>query len=278
MNGGSMMPGWIEIERMVRRGHYTMALNHFHDHYEMYYLLSGERYYFIQNKTYHVQKGDLVLIGKQTLHKTADTGLADHERVLVSFNSDYLQSPSLEQSLTTVFVGDLHLLRLNVQQQTYIESLLFELDREQQEQREHHDIYVHALLQQLLITVHRIYARAQDVFEFVSPTHQKISEMADYINQHYAERLPLTEVAAAFHMSAYYTSRMFKQVTGFSYIEYINSVRVKEAQRRLRETKRKVIRIAEEVGFESVAHFGRVFKQISGLAPMEYRRVNRMSP
>ncbi len=273
------MPGWIEIERMVRRGHYTMSLNHFHDHYEMYYLLSGERYYFIQNKTYHVQKGDLVLIGKQTLHKTADTGLADHERILVSFNSDYLQQPSIEQSLTTVFLGELHVLRLNVQQQTYIERLLFELDREQQEQREQHEVYVHALLQQLLITVHRIYTRTQDIFEFVSPTHKKISEMADYINQHYAESLPLSEVSATFHMSSSYTSRMFKQVTGFSYIEYINSVRVKEAQRMLRETKYKVIRIAEEVGFESVAHFGRVFKQISGTAPMEYRRaMYRINP
>jgi YesN/AraC family two-component response regulator len=117
--------------------------------------------------------------------------------------------------------------------------------------------------------------KAQDVFEFVTPTHQKISEMADYINKHYAESLTLSDVSTAFHMSAPYTSRMFKQVTGFSYIEYVNSVRVKEAQRRLRETKHKIIRIAEEVGFDSVAHFGRVFKQISGLAPMEYRRLNR---
>ncbi|MEX1031344.1 MAG: AraC family transcriptional regulator [Paenibacillaceae bacterium] len=271
------MPGWIEIERVVRRGHYTMAVNHFHDHYEMYYLLSGERYYFIQNKTYHIQKGDLVLIGKQTLHKTADTGLADHERVLISFNSDYLQSPTIEKSLTAAFLGHLHVLHLNVQQQTYIEKLLFELDQEQREQREHHAIYVHAMMQQLLITIHRMYARAQDVFEFVSPTHQRISEMADYINQHYAESLSLSEVSATFHMSASYTSRMFKQVTGFSYIEYMNSVRVKEAQRKLRESKHKVIRIAEEVGFDSVAHFGRVFKQISGLAPMEYRRLNRMN-
>jgi|DewCreStandDraft_1066081.scaffolds.fasta_scaffold00231_10 AraC-like DNA-binding protein len=271
------MFGWIEIERMVRKGPYTMALNHFHDHYEIYYLLSGERYYFIRNKTYHVKKGDLVLIGKQTLHKTADTGLHDHERILVSFNSDYLQSPSLEKNLTSAFLGEVHLLHLNVQQQTYIEKLLFELEREQKQQSEHHAIFVHSLLQQLLITVHRISARAQDVFEFVSPTHQKISEMADYINQHYSQSLTLSEVSTAFHMSTSYTSRMFKQVTGFSYIEYVNSVRVKEAQRRLRETKHKVIRISEEVGFESVAHFGRVFKQISGLSPMEYRRMNRLN-
>src|SRR5690606_6617477 len=113
----------------------------------------------------------------------------------------------------------------------------FELDREQREQREHYTIYVHALLQQLLVTMNRMYVRNQHVFEFVSPTHQKISEMADYINKHYAESLTLSDVSAAFHMSAPYTSRMFKQVTGFSYIEYVNSVRVKEAQRKLRETK-----------------------------------------
>ncbi|MDF2671090.1 MAG: hypothetical protein K0R67_3396 [Paenibacillus sp.] len=271
-----MSGGWVEIERVVRQGHYTMTVNHFHDHYEMYYLISGDRQYFIRNKTYHVQKGDLVLIGKQTLHRTIDSGLPNHERVLLSFNSAYLQMPEFEPILKSVFQEDMHLLRLNVQQQHDIERQLSALIREQQEHRDYSDIYIHTALQQLLIYIYRMNSPAQPAFEFASPTQRKISEMADYINYHYAERLTLSTVAAAFHMSPYYISRMFKQVTGFSFVEYVNSIRIKEAQKRLRETRHQIIRIAEEVGFESVAHFGRVFKEIGGMSPKTYRRLNRV--
>jgi transcriptional regulator GlxA family with amidase domain len=55
-------------------------------------------------------------------------------------------------------------------------------------------------------------------------------------------------------------------------VEYINNVRVKEAQRLLRESKLKVTQIAEHVGFESIVHFGRVFKRFTSLSPMEYKK------
>ncbi|MFC3769380.1 helix-turn-helix transcriptional regulator [Paenibacillus sp. GCM10012303] len=55
----------------------------------------------------------------------------------------------------------------------------------------------------------------------------------------------------------------------------VNHVRMNEAKRLLRETEWKVLRIAEQVGFDSIAYFGRVFKEMVHLSPVQYRRMQR---
>lgn len=67
-----------------------MTRNHFHHRYEMYYLISGERFYLIDHNMYLVQPGDLVFINRYALHRTTDTGLAHHERILIQFSSEFL--------------------------------------------------------------------------------------------------------------------------------------------------------------------------------------------
>ncbi len=67
----------------------TINACHFHDAYEIYYLNKGSRQYYINNQTYSIEAGSLVMIPPYILHKTMDTGLA-HERLLLSFRPDFL--------------------------------------------------------------------------------------------------------------------------------------------------------------------------------------------
>lgn len=67
-------------------------------------------------------------------------------------------------------------------------------------------------------------------------------------------------------------SRFCKVATGFTFVEYVNSVRIKEAKHLLEQTTLKVNLIARKVGFGSVTHFGRVFKAVTGHAPLYYRK------
>jgi len=48
----------------------ALFVMHFHPEYEIYYMFNGERYYFIENKTYHIRKGSLVLVDSMHIHKT----------------------------------------------------------------------------------------------------------------------------------------------------------------------------------------------------------------
>jgi len=102
--------------------------------------------------------------------------------------------------------------------------------------------------------------------------HDRISEIVRYINQHYMEEISLPRLAEKFYVSLYYLSRFFKEATGFTFVEYVNSVRIAEAKKLLEQSSMKVNSIAKRVGFGSVTHFGRVFKSVTGHAPLYYRK------
>ena len=87
------------IEHVIRpETPFNMPSKHYHDDYEIYYLLNGERYYFIENRTYHVKKGDIVLIDKYLLHRTITTEKYRHahERILLLINKEFLDKFSPE--------------------------------------------------------------------------------------------------------------------------------------------------------------------------------------
>ena len=99
---------------------YTMGTNHFHNSYELYYLMSGTRDYFINDKTYHIKAGDLVLIKPYVLHKTVDTG-ERHSRLLISFKPSFLPFKDMDQLLESVFSHN-NVIRFDTNTRSLVES------------------------------------------------------------------------------------------------------------------------------------------------------------
>ncbi|WP_254776840.1 AraC family transcriptional regulator [Paenibacillus sp. yr247] len=266
-----------EIERLRRDHPYSMTVNHFHDHYEIYYLLSGKRYYFIQDRSYFIQEGDLVFIDKNELHKTRNVDIDPHERILLSFDDRWIRSIGEDASthLLVPFQQKKIIFSLRGSNRTFVESLLFQLLREQQQVLSGWKLNSRALFTQLLIFCSRLTDKLSSVEEHPQAYNPKIFEIVAYINEQYRNRLTLGSISETFFISPSYFCRSFKETTGFSFVEYLNNVRIREAQRLLRETKEKVIHIAEQSGFDSVAHFGRVFKQVTSQTPLECRKLAR---
>ncbi len=255
----------------------NMMSNHYHDAYEIYYLLEGERDYFIKGRTYHIQKGDLILIDVNELHKTMD--VSAHERILLNFRRDFLPDAfqnTLPNDLFACFHQDSNLLRLNTSEQDFVSRLLFKMLAENEAPRPDSKLYLQVLLAELLIFLNRQLAqKSTGTFSFPNPIHQKISEIVEYITVNYQLDITLGGISERFGISKYYLSRMFKEVTGFTLIEYLNGIRTKQAQKMLRTTALNVTTISENVGFDSITHFGRVFKTITGSSPLQYRKTVR---
>lgn len=258
-------------------GNFTMKVNHFHNQYELYYLLAGERYYFIKDRVFRIQPGNLVMINAHDLHKTTDANTQNHIRILINFSKDFLpSSPGMNQLLEALFVDSCHVVPFLPADQQYVETVFNRLIYEAQSQGLGFEISLQSLLMELLVYTRRYIEENQNVrLVPPSPMHEKISEIVQYINQHYGHPLSLPGLSKKFFISQYHLSRTFKQTTGFTVVEYINNIRIREAQRLLRETNLKVIDIAEVVGFKNVSHFGRVFKNITNYSPLLYKRQNR---
>lgn len=257
---------------------FGMSKPHSHNSYEIYYLLEGERYYFIHNQTYYIEKGALVLIPPSVIHKTISTGVPQHERLLINIEVEYIQ-PILDQfgKMDWFEAFDLNepIIILNIKEKKLLQEKLFNIYNNFIDHSKIKNITIVQLLDILLFLVDLKHKRGEiknvENHMISDPTNQRIIEVVKYINGHYGEKLTLQSIADIFFFSPYYLSRTFKKITGFGLKDYINQVRILEAEKMLLNTQFSITKISEIVGYESSTHFGRVFKKNRGISANQFR-------
>lgn len=254
----------------------NMQIFHFHDRYEIYYLISGERDYFIENRTYHVKPGNLVLIDKGIIHRTIGESSTGYERALFYYDTAFetqmkYMFPNI--NLFSIFNKDLHVFALSKKDQAFLEKQIVKIADECLNQNENYLQYLEVLYIELLLYINRcIYDSLTQVPQVSNPKFAKITDIIQFINSNYMKKLNLPLITEKFFISTSCFTKTFKEATGFTFVEYLNNLRIKHAQYMLRSTDLSVSEIAEEVGFESVTHFGRVFKKFSGMSPLNFRK------
>lgn len=254
---------------------HNMPISHFHSTFEVFYLMSGKREFFIKDRTMVINEEDVIIISPNILHRTTNTEKPKHERLIVNIHETYMASVngSYRDILQPLFENEYLIVKCPLQDRLAIEELARRIIQEMQEMKPGFEMYAQILVLQLLIICCRhVKLNSVEPVESASPMHERISEVVRYINSHYTQELSLHVLAEKFYVSPYYLSRFFKEATGFTFVEYLNSVRIKEAKKLLEQSNMKVSLIAKKVGFGSVTHFGRVFKLVTGYVPLYYRK------
>ena len=119
--------------------------------------------------------------------------------------------------------------------------------------------------------------QAQDIMAYGSDSgttrqNQVNDSILQYVDKNYkSSQLSLGAIADRFDVSSSYLSRVFREINGITFIDYITQKRMAEACRLLRTTDMRIQDVIEEVGYLDVASFSRKFKQIYGVTPGKYR-------
>lgn len=92
-----------------------------------------------------------------------------------------------------------------------------------------------------------------------------------YIEEHYCERLSLTDVADNVYVSQWHLSKLISRYTNQSFNDLLNKVRIAKAKELMSNPSLKIWEISEMVGFSDVTHFSRIFKKTEGKSANEYR-------
>lgn len=266
----------IEVDYKKRNNQqFNMDVAHYHPSFEIYYLLEGERIYFIKDQSYTIYKGDFVFIPPNTLHKTLATSTFAHERLLLSFDVTYLECfthQMTEINWYNIFDIQNPVLSIPLVDRGTFHELLFKIYAQYEKDDSESYYYVQILILELLLLLNKYKSKAQEPRKAnTSPMHLKIFEIVRYINDHYADNITLTHLAQRYFISPYYLSHVFKEVTGFTFSNYLTQLRILEAKKLLSSTKFSMTRIAELVGYESSTHFGRAFKKVTLMTPLAYR-------
>jgi AraC family transcriptional regulator len=97
----------------------------------------------------------------------------------------------------------------------------------------------------------------------------RLRKVEDYVRAHLS--ISIEKLAELTELSSFHFSRVFKQSTGMTPLQFVIRERMLKAQRLIRETSRSLIEIALEVGYTSPSHFAQVFRRTTGMAPTEFR-------
>ncbi len=137
----------------------------------------------------------------------------------------------------------------------------------------HAEAFCNSLLSAMLVKVLSVVedrpAPAQDQTDEPHVLGKRIKE---YIDRHYMEPITLQDMGEALNISPYYLSHVFKQMSGYSPMQYLLRRRIGEAQSLLIATDLSITRIAELVGYDTQSYFNLQFSKHVGMPPKKYRQ------
>ena len=100
-----------------------------------------------------------------------------------------------------------------------------------------------------------------------------IDKIQSYVQEHYAENIGRSEIAAELFLTPEYLAKLYKKKTGMNLKDYINEYRIKRAKQLLKLEGISISDVAEMVGFDNFSYFSTVFKKATGMSPKEYKRL-----
>jgi AraC-like DNA-binding protein len=261
------LPVYFDIYKTYNQ----LVPSHWHNHLEVLYIIQGTMHMVRNDEKYTLQQQDLFLVNSGDIHLTRSP---QHVEVLL------LQIP---YELLSHAVSSYKLIRFK---EYYPESELKETPAFQkmiqhlltmktlyQQGEDGYQFLFNSNLNLFLHTLYKNYALSENLEEKnkASKHLSRIKEILDYVEHNYMEPLSLSDVASLAALNPEYFCRSFKKYTGFTFMEYVNLVRLTHIHRDLLHTEDNITRIQERHGFTNYKVFNRMFKEAYGCTPSKLR-------
>lgn len=241
----------------------SMHSHHYHDRFEIYYLTSGRCHFFIDNRSYDIVAGDLILIPEGVIHKTNYGTDEEQARVVLEFSSDFVP-----ESVRAKLPSMVYLFR-NPTLASDLHEMIRAIDRECRNPDEFTFESLEARIRSLLFFL----ARNRMLGSHSVSKNSMIEDVINYIKGNFAQDVRLSDVAKSHFVSPEHLSRTFKHDTGFGFNEFLSLIRLQHAEHLLKERGSKSIsEIAYICGFNDSNYFSDKFKRTYGVSPLRYSK------
>lgn len=265
----------ITIEKGKRGDFSPIQSDHYHSHYEIFYINSGRCRFLLKDTVYHLEKGDLVFINPGDLHHAVyRASKTPCEIIILCFRKEDVEWQMLQRLLANVNVSELHSFMGSIPAlyQEEFTNLTNRMLAEYAVIDEYSEGFMGCYLLEVLLMLMRHSVMNEEEPELLNSKDADILIATKYIYKNYNKPLSLKEVSAQAALSPTYFSKKFKQVTGMGFKEYLNYVRLRHAQTALLTTTNTITDIALENGFNDSNYFKDLFKKVYGKSPREFRK------
>ena len=242
---------------------------HYHEFCKILLLVSGQGSYFVEGKRYHLNPGDIVLIGNRSVHKPAFSGNAAYERIIMYVSPEYLQRMSTEDcDLLSVFSGEKgHVLRLKEQRRKTVFSIVAQLERDLSQDGFGRTQLSQAGLLRLVVELGRsMEDPGADLPRPSMTENRRVLEIMDYLDRNLAEDIDIDRLAETFYISKFYMMRLFQKEVGTTIYTYLTQKRLLKA-RELMDSGMRAMESCYACGFRSYSSFTRAYGKYFGTTP-----------
>jgi len=275
-------PVQVHFYRYDRQRDFRMCR---HDHFEVFMVHSGDIVFQLQERFYPMTGGDLIIINSTQYHKvrpaTSSLSAPDLDAVLLHFLPEWIRDsgnsgeemeylmPFLQQDSSFPHVISA---RTGIPAQIYdlIQQIAGELPAGTRRARLSVKTYLRMILIKLL-NHYTVYRGSEGMFDVQQCRLERLRPLFNHLDERFSEPITLGEAASIVNMSQSHFLHFFKQVTGQSFVNYLNQFRVARAQALLAVTEKSIAEVSQEVGFCDQSYFGQVFRRFLHMTPREYK-------
>lgn len=239
---------------------------HWHRSVEIFAVKDGSLNFFLNEKKYHLQAGDFVLVNSNEVHSIY---APDPNETIV------LQIPL--GSFAGYYTEEQFIWFSNSEKSDdeRVFSLLNEMYERNTECRMGYELQMLSCFYQLEYLLVTRYRKLEVHEELLKNTKQlkRLGVITGYLKEHYTEDISLEKLAGIFGYSPSYLSRMFQKYAKINYKDYLQSVRFEHAVKELEETEHQIGDIALNHGFPNSKAFSNLMRKKYGYLPNEYRKM-----
>jgi AraC family L-rhamnose operon transcriptional activator RhaR len=267
--------------------------NYHRNFFSLYVVQEGHGTHLIDATPYLIARGDVYVMRPGSTHMY--TQCVDLTLDAVYFQSEVFDERTLNEIAEVPEIRFLLLghperaedlgtgrwIRLDPVSHATIAGQVQEMRDECQSDRRGRAVMMRALLARLLIHVARLTASKNVETEQPSGRRSReatVTAAIRFMQQHLSEPLRVSEVAASVFLSPDRFTDIFSEVMGRAPGEHLQTMRIDHAQRLLATTDDPVTQIAQQAGFNQSTYFAKVFRQKTGMTPLEWRKRNRSAP
>ena len=249
---------------------------HWHDGLEFTVVLRGRMEYHINDKQYRMEEGDCVFANSGAMHSGRYVDEDGCRYLVISFLTSAIDGAA-DGFFAKSFFGDMMDAKLLPSMffengSSEVSSLCISIFEVMKKKDDGWEIIVKGLLCQLWYLLYKAAKRQRcDTSEklvSVSPVKKAIR----YMNENYASKLSLEEIAAMCNLSKSEFCRCFKRITRQTAFEYLMGLRIRKSIQLLEENGLSVTEAAQNTGFSNSSYYTKIFRRYMGCTPREYLR------
>lgn len=255
----------------------SMPIFHYHDAYEIFFMVDGARYMAFNGVRQAIHRGDIFIAQPFVPHRSMLHEEGYYKRYTLNFSnadlSDFFTDEEIAAVTNHLTTGVYH---LTADQTAEIERFL---ERITTYHRRLSDLGRKMTVMEIFQALDYINSllRNQNISsgvttENISGMPTTVSLAMNYAKEHYREDINLDMVADYVHLSKSQFCRVFQNTTGTSFMQYLNSYRLTQAHMLISHSDKPLHTIAAETGFYSTEHMTRTFQKIYKISPSQWRR------